>query len=859
MALPSPQLDDRDFDELLEEARRLVTRRCPKWTDLSPGDPGMTLIEAFAHLTEVTLYRLNRLPDKAYVAFLRLLGVSRRPPSAAEARLRFTRSGGTSGPVEIPRGTRVTLSRSGGEGEPPVFATAARATLEAEQDRVEVLAHHCETVEAELAGEGTGLPGQSVTAERAPIVAPTGHERDLAVAVEADEEELPEAARAVRVDGRTYRVWEEVEEFGRPGQADHVYTADRMEGVVRFAPAVRRVEGGDELSDTPETLAAVPGDGREIRLWYRAGGGPEGNVAAETLTVLKDAVPGVEVTNPEKATGGREAESVENALERGPRSLHSLRRTVTARDYEAAAIQKSGAVARAKAFTKAEKWAHARPGTVQVLLVPHVSDGDGRGRVTPEDLAKHRSERDRKRIEEVLAERRPLGTETQVDWAHVKPVRIRATVVVFREEDPSAVERRIRERLHAALNPLPGEERAGWTFGRPLRISQVYELLLSEPGVSYVEDVILEVDEAPSSHVAAVAADRFQEETWYAAAGDELYRTTNAGEGWERSAVFPDEAIVGVEPSPHDPGHLAVATLRSGDEKPSSVHLSRDCGETWFRSVDVGFQVRDLAWTEREEQPEVLMATRVGLYRLGLGPDATPIQSLLVEDEEELGLYAVASAVGVRGDRYVATAAEEQKGVYLSVEGGRSGSFRQSGLSGRDVRVLEVQRVGPVRYLWAGEAAAGGDPGRGCSRLRLSAGDEGGAQEEWKSFSEQWEGGSCLSLAFPGDRAVAGSHRAGVLRLDTSVRSPKWTASSVDCGLPLRDPGRLHPVEAVASDPGGSHVMAAGTEGVFRSDDDGETFRDVSRRSHEGRVTVPDTWLLCSGEHAISVVPEDRA
>ncbi len=50
MALKSPNLDDRDFNQMVEEARRLIVRACPQWTDLSPHDPGMVLLELFAHL-----------------------------------------------------------------------------------------------------------------------------------------------------------------------------------------------------------------------------------------------------------------------------------------------------------------------------------------------------------------------------------------------------------------------------------------------------------------------------------------------------------------------------------------------------------------------------------------------------------------------------------------------------------------------------------------------------------------------------------------------------------------------------------------------------------------------------------------
>ena len=67
MPLPLPDLDDRTFEELLAEARRQIARSAPDWSDLSAGDPGMVLLELFAHLTETMIYRLNRLPEKSVV------------------------------------------------------------------------------------------------------------------------------------------------------------------------------------------------------------------------------------------------------------------------------------------------------------------------------------------------------------------------------------------------------------------------------------------------------------------------------------------------------------------------------------------------------------------------------------------------------------------------------------------------------------------------------------------------------------------------------------------------------------------------------------------------------------------------
>ena len=88
--IPPPKLDDRTFDDIVAEAVRLIPRYAPEWTNHNPSDPGITLIELAAWMTDIILYRLNQVPDKNYVAFLNLLGIKLKPPRAAQALLTFT-------------------------------------------------------------------------------------------------------------------------------------------------------------------------------------------------------------------------------------------------------------------------------------------------------------------------------------------------------------------------------------------------------------------------------------------------------------------------------------------------------------------------------------------------------------------------------------------------------------------------------------------------------------------------------------------------------------------------------------------------------------------------------------------------
>ena len=80
MPLQLPNLDDRRFADLVAEARRLIPVYDPGWTNHNPSDPGITLVELFAYLTEMLLYRLDRVTADSQRKFLRLLNGPEQPP-----------------------------------------------------------------------------------------------------------------------------------------------------------------------------------------------------------------------------------------------------------------------------------------------------------------------------------------------------------------------------------------------------------------------------------------------------------------------------------------------------------------------------------------------------------------------------------------------------------------------------------------------------------------------------------------------------------------------------------------------------------------------------------------------------------
>lgn len=111
MPLPAPNLDDRRFQDLVDDAKRLVQRRCPEWTDHNVSDPGITLIETFAYMVDQVLYRLNSVPERSYVTFLELMGVELFAPAAATVPVTFSLTAPLDEDRVVEAGTEVATRR----------------------------------------------------------------------------------------------------------------------------------------------------------------------------------------------------------------------------------------------------------------------------------------------------------------------------------------------------------------------------------------------------------------------------------------------------------------------------------------------------------------------------------------------------------------------------------------------------------------------------------------------------------------------------------------------------------------------------------------------------------------------------
>jgi predicted phage baseplate assembly protein len=81
------------------------------------------LIGIFGRFAEIIIQRLNQVPDKNFLAFLNLLGVSLLPPQPARVPLTFSLAAGSTTDALVPVGTQVAAPPAAGEKDPVIFET----------------------------------------------------------------------------------------------------------------------------------------------------------------------------------------------------------------------------------------------------------------------------------------------------------------------------------------------------------------------------------------------------------------------------------------------------------------------------------------------------------------------------------------------------------------------------------------------------------------------------------------------------------------------------------------------------------------------------------------------------------------
>ncbi len=347
-------------------------------------------------------------------------------------------------------------------------------------------ATHAVIVQGEDLGLSSGDPGQVLNLHYAPVLA-----------LASDEVAEVEEKR----DGMLVPVpWLRVADFSTSERYDRHFCLDEASGQLSFGPAVRQPDG------TMRQYGRVPEAGRRIRMSrYRYGGGFSGNVPAGKIQILRSAVPYIDrVVNLKRAEGGRDQESLEEAMMRARRELRAQQRAVTAEDFENLSLGASRAVARVRCLapgSSVEPGGTGRvvlpPGMVELLVVPAVFDA-----LRARDLSRLALEEHlRTQIAAHLDRFRLLTTTLHIREPGYLGIQVCAEIAVTEFSQPDLVRAAVENALHSLFSPLalvsdgqgldgplgPGWE--GWPFGRDLYVSEIYSLIQQVPGVKHVLDV----------------------------------------------------------------------------------------------------------------------------------------------------------------------------------------------------------------------------------------------------------------------------------------------------------------------------------------------------------------------------------
>jgi hypothetical protein len=348
------------------------------------------------------------------------------------------------GPDWVADGDRHKLRVRPVLGSPARKATEYAITMhDALGAGVSIDVQHASLVPGEELGVGTGRPRQRLRTGRAPV--------------------LPDLHR-VRVAGTE---WKAVDSLVSSVAGDRHYELDRDTGEVRF---------GDG------THGAIPPEDAEITIDYLTGGGASGNVTAGAIVVLREAIAHVaRVHNRWPATGGLDAEPVEDVRMRAPALLRAGWRAVSANDFERLTRLASPRVARASCL--------AEPGVARVVVIPHpegAGDDENFASMLPGDPVFDE-------VVEFLDERRAVGVRLVVEPPEYQGVRVVATVTRTDGDEPTeAVHARAAAAIRTYLHPVRGgRDGRGWPFGRPVVAGELFGVLLDVPGVDLVDEVYL--------------------------------------------------------------------------------------------------------------------------------------------------------------------------------------------------------------------------------------------------------------------------------------------------------------------------------------------------------------------------------
>jgi hypothetical protein len=463
-AAPPIDYTDKDFASLRQALLDLAVYRLPEWTDRSPADLGVLLVDLFSYMGDVISYYQDRLAGEAFLDtaverrsvmyLLRLIGYELAAPTAAAAELDlvFNAPGqGQPTTVTVPNRaqfaaktastTATTVTPAFEYLGPDLTVDLAGAGVTARADGKLVLSRlpvrHSQSVRGEVLGSTTGEPNQRFALSGVPVQVDT-----LVVTVDEGAGPVTWTRRA----NLAYHVADDGQVVpSGPDSRDYLVQTDEN--------GVASVVFGDGVFGR-----RPPAGSSNVRADYSVGGGIDGNVAAGSIAVTKTQIAGLaSVSNPLPAVGGADAEPVDRAVRLGPQAFRSGDRAVTLNDYTALALQAGGVAkvrARSTGWNRVDLYV-APEGTVVAPCPPAL----------------------KQRLVGYFDTRRMVGTSVRVLDAVPVPIDITVQVVPEPHYDPGNVQARAQASVEGVI------AFSAVDFGRPLYLSKIYEAVEALDGV----------------------------------------------------------------------------------------------------------------------------------------------------------------------------------------------------------------------------------------------------------------------------------------------------------------------------------------------------------------------------------------
>lgn len=450
----------RDYDSLLRSMRELIPEKLPDWKDYeSEADFGNILLQLFAHMGDILSYYQDRIANEGFLGtaqsrrsiihHLKLIGYRLSTATPASTTLTLTIPSKCNDTITIIKGNAfATKSQKDKPSvrfeytpeQPLVIDCSTLPIYSGKKFFKNIPVEEGRLVPNEFLGTSNGTPNQRfILSHQGIILRSFGRgsqtNKDITVITKL---------------GDTIEEWrlQESLSFSREGQRDYAIEINEDDQAT--------IIFGDDV------FGGIPPNGAEIRATYRTGGGLKGNVPKESIVSIVDAsqltLIGAKVKNPDPATGGSERESIDHAVMHAPNVFRSLKRSVTAEDYKALALDFNGV---SKVRAEATNW-----NTVTLFVAP-----EGGGLVS--DVL-------RENLLAYFEDKRPLSTIIEIEDADYVKIFIKAEVGAmgyYARED-------IKEKVLKAVGNLLAFKNV--EFGQILYLSKFYEAIEAIEGVEYV-------------------------------------------------------------------------------------------------------------------------------------------------------------------------------------------------------------------------------------------------------------------------------------------------------------------------------------------------------------------------------------